>query len=357
MSSPTLKEVASAAGVSVATASYALRENHRVAQKTRERVLRIAEKLGYSPNLHAASLRKSETREHATLSCALLQFPFKDKPTINHPHLREEISIRHGFQLERFTIQKPGELESVLGKCRNRGTESILLYGPIDRLNPHYRDLDLWNSFSVLEIGGSSVGNRRSFVSVEENFFLQVFVPWAEAIRRGYQRVGFALYEHPHAILDDHIRHGAVLSCQQEAYGNRRIPPFLYRDEDRTSLLSRFDQWIKKHKLDAVVSFSNEAWWWFRMLGLQGRLGLASMHASQDLDKNPEVSGANSTWTPLTNLIFQVLREQILLRHRGLPAHPYRLALEPSWNEGITLPLRKTPVAEARNVMEFIGHS
>lgn len=54
---PTLKDVAQAAGVSLATVSYALNNRGSVGQPTREHVLKIAGELGYMPNLSAKATR------------------------------------------------------------------------------------------------------------------------------------------------------------------------------------------------------------------------------------------------------------------------------------------------------------
>ena len=57
----TLAEVAKAAGVSMMTVSNALNGKSTVAAKTRERVLRIADDLGYRANARAQSLRSGRT--------------------------------------------------------------------------------------------------------------------------------------------------------------------------------------------------------------------------------------------------------------------------------------------------------
>ncbi len=57
----TIREVASAAGVSIATVSRSLISPDRVADDTRERVLTAARDLGYSPNRAASGLRAGRT--------------------------------------------------------------------------------------------------------------------------------------------------------------------------------------------------------------------------------------------------------------------------------------------------------
>lgn len=57
----TLVELARAAGVSKTTASDALRNSGRVSERTREHVVAVANRLGYSPNPSARSLRRAST--------------------------------------------------------------------------------------------------------------------------------------------------------------------------------------------------------------------------------------------------------------------------------------------------------
>ncbi|MFD3510310.1 LacI family DNA-binding transcriptional regulator [Nocardia sp. NPDC058666] len=56
-SRPTIRDVAGAAGVSVATVSHALNDKGRLDIRTRERVRQIATELGYNPNPRARALR------------------------------------------------------------------------------------------------------------------------------------------------------------------------------------------------------------------------------------------------------------------------------------------------------------
>jgi DNA-binding LacI/PurR family transcriptional regulator len=61
---PTSRDVASAAGVSRATVSYVLNgadQKHRITSATRDRVLEVAERLGYEPNAVALALRAGRT--------------------------------------------------------------------------------------------------------------------------------------------------------------------------------------------------------------------------------------------------------------------------------------------------------
>ncbi|QPK80718.1 LacI family DNA-binding transcriptional regulator [Schaalia sp. ZJ405] len=54
---PTIKDIAQAAGVGVVTVSRALNDRPDVSQATRERILKIADSMGYRPNRHARFLK------------------------------------------------------------------------------------------------------------------------------------------------------------------------------------------------------------------------------------------------------------------------------------------------------------
>src|SRR6185437_16782616 len=58
----TVKDIAAAVGVSVATVSNALNGRPNVGRATRQRVLRIAQQLDYRPNRAAQAMRTGRTR-------------------------------------------------------------------------------------------------------------------------------------------------------------------------------------------------------------------------------------------------------------------------------------------------------
>ncbi len=73
---PTLKDVASAAGVSVSTASRALADNPAVATATRKRIQKLAAELGYRPNAQARALQSSRSNTVGVLVPSLINHYF-----------------------------------------------------------------------------------------------------------------------------------------------------------------------------------------------------------------------------------------------------------------------------------------
>ena len=80
---PTLRELAAAAGVSIATASMALSGHTAVATATREKVALLARRLGYVPNHAAQSLR---ARRQNALA---LVIPHSSAHVFSHPYFME----------------------------------------------------------------------------------------------------------------------------------------------------------------------------------------------------------------------------------------------------------------------------
>ncbi|WP_320668769.1 LacI family DNA-binding transcriptional regulator [Patulibacter defluvii] len=59
---PSIQDIADATGVSITTVSHALNGKGRVQAETRERVLRVADELGYTANVHAQRLATGRNR-------------------------------------------------------------------------------------------------------------------------------------------------------------------------------------------------------------------------------------------------------------------------------------------------------
>ncbi|MFT8425130.1 MAG: LacI family DNA-binding transcriptional regulator [Liquorilactobacillus sp.] len=57
-----IKEIAEKAGVSISTVSYALNNSNKITKETRDKILKIAEELHYTPNLAGRSLKKQKTK-------------------------------------------------------------------------------------------------------------------------------------------------------------------------------------------------------------------------------------------------------------------------------------------------------
>ena len=123
--SPTLEDVARAAGVSTATVSRCLNAPERVVAKTRERVLSVVQELGYAPNFGARALAARRTNtigaiiptmENAIFARGLQAF-------------QEELA-EHGLTLLVASSSYRPELEEQqIRTLLARGADALLLIG------------------------------------------------------------------------------------------------------------------------------------------------------------------------------------------------------------------------------------
>ena len=67
MENVTLKRIAEVLGLSISTVSRALKNHPDIAPETRKKVLELARKLDYEPNLYAVGLRTRKTKEFAVI--------------------------------------------------------------------------------------------------------------------------------------------------------------------------------------------------------------------------------------------------------------------------------------------------
>ena len=117
-----LKDVAVAAGVSIATASYALNQTGAVSTEVRRKVQRVAERLGYIPNTAAQSMRTGKTNSIG-LVLPDLKNPF-------FPELAQAVETQaraSGYSVFLIDCQGAPEVEREgVGRLVSQGVEGIV---------------------------------------------------------------------------------------------------------------------------------------------------------------------------------------------------------------------------------------
>lgn len=129
----TIHELARLSGVSVGTVSRALNGYPDVREDTRERILRIAEEIDYTPN---AAARTLVTQRSHVVGIFLETGP--DHPDIQHPFFHEVlVGLKHrlgaaGFDLLMFASEHPGNgfgARPYLKRCQHHHVNGVVLMG------------------------------------------------------------------------------------------------------------------------------------------------------------------------------------------------------------------------------------
>ena len=141
---PNIHELARLSGVSVGTVSRALNGYADVRAETRERIMRIAEELDYTP---AAAARTLVTQRSHVVGVFLETG--EGHPDLTHPFFHEvltgikEFAGPSGYDLLLFASERPGNgygPHSYLKRCRHHNVDGAVLMG-MDAEDPEVRRL------------------------------------------------------------------------------------------------------------------------------------------------------------------------------------------------------------------------
>lgn len=340
--------MADKAGVSRMTVSRALRNDRRVAVKTREKIRRIADELGYQPNPLVSALmvrlRSARNHDHVETLGFLTSHPrrrgWREIPTLRKFHLGAEARAGElGFQLEEFWLREPGMNDRRMSQIlRSRNIHGVLI-APTPEPGASF-DLD-WADFTTVAFGYTLIDPPLHRVANHHIHSMRTAL--MEVRRLGYRRIGLAM----HSSQDERVDHNwlaGFLTFQNLISPEHRVPPFLPESIDEAA----FSEWFLQHEPEVVFAGKHYIRDWLMNLGRRvpedvGFVNLDKEHATggaAGIDQNCETIGAAAV---------ELVAEQLYHNERGVPAIPKVLLIEGRWVEGNTLipspALRNPPLA------------
>lgn len=330
MSSPqkvTLADVARHAGVSSATASYALRGDGRVKILTRKKVAQAAQTLGYQPDVHASALASSRFRPPSGSGPVPIHLVVGDRVT-KAPNWFEQMRsiaavLGYGLHFERLGSQVPAQ--EIFRHLYNIGSQGILLHKVHERTDLEQVD---WSRFSVVNIG--SLALPLPVLRVRPGFFSSAFTLWNICWDHGYRRIGGAPMSHNPRIPDDVSRAGGILSAQMlKLPPELHIPPFTGDLEDQEG----FTQWLRRYEPDCVIGFSSRNRWW--LSDANYRAGYAALHISEFTES--QVAGMFERFQDAAQVALHTLDQQIRFRTQGFPEIEQEVVIPQHFQPGPTL--------------------
>ncbi len=255
---PTMRQIASAAGVSVMTVSRALRDSSLVTAAVRERIRKIADELGYRPDPQLAKLMKHLRRHHKPSYLATLAAITSVEESRETLELRKTCQSAQaraealGYRLEIYRVKEPAQFNRSLQRTLvARGIEGVLL---LQMTRPCNVDALLdWEKFSAVTASPSIVGH--SFPHAGANYFHNAQLLCSRLARLGRRRIGFVATD-TFCIRTSHA-FSAGAAWQNIESGAQPIPPLI-----ATSRLPARDavlRWFRDQRPDAVIAHSNEA--------------------------------------------------------------------------------------------------
>lgn len=336
----TLRLVAAKAGVHFTTAGMALRGDARLKPETAERIVAIAERMGYRPDPMLSALADYRHRERATFHGIigyLLPGPPVDVLRTNHgTRLSFEGATERarlmGFKVEAFDIASPRlRPERMRQMLRARNVQGLVL-APLPQ--PGTYPLDLGADFSRVAIGYSvhETSLHRVCPHQQRGMKLQL----RELAARGYRRVGLIISKNGNERTEQNFL-GAYLGLQATRPAAQRVTPLIVRDFSAGPV----ERWLRREKPDCVIAerevhrlLENLGYTFPRDLGfslLTGNIGL------------PAVSCIREPWRALGEAAIDMLLGLIRQGERGPAQTPRYLLVEGAWYPGETI--RETAAA------------
>lgn len=340
----TMQDVARVAKVHQTTVSLALRNDDRLPAKTRARIRRVAERLGYRPDplLSALNLYRSARRpahEAATMAF-LLNFRDRDELAAWHPHRlflegARKQAEQMGYRVEPFYVQpslaaEGPRIERVL---RARGIVGVII-GAFGDDNIRFQME--WSQFSIVLIESQQLGVPLHMISNNQMMITRQAVRHLHAL--GYRRIGLAVGKRGEVNLSNAFTAGyhAEVALRPDL---ARLPPLLLSGARPDDLAPALARWQKTHAFEVIASNWAQVPEGLRLAGYR----VPQEVAVASLDLNPD-HGANAGMAQNHRVVGERAAEQLAIlmktNQRGVIEPHNSTFIEGRWVEGSDVPPR-----------------
>lgn len=330
----TQREVAEACGVTTMTVSLALRHHPSIPERTRERILKEAKRLGYrrDPALQALVAHRMGLESPAYQGTVgwITAWPKRDgwKDNLIYRQYGQGLRARAeelGYRVEELWL---GDFNWDATNCSRvmeaRGIDGVALC-PI----PDGRKIGLsLESFCCVRLGYSV--HEPAIPAVAADLRAAVRIAYQKAREAGYRRIGLADGRRDLHRLQGQRTAQFYYETHQVAE-SERVPPVLL-DFGAKSDLQRY---LEEQRVEALIAVWPDCLRWIEESGLRVpadigyiQLGDYGLTGVSRVVETPELVGEQAM-----NLIDQRLRHN----QRGLVEPPLSIILEPQWVEGGTL--------------------
>lgn len=341
-STPNLRHIAKAAGVSHTTVSLALRNHPRVSAATRRRIQELAKKMGYHSNVLVSALMSHVRTQRRIVDQEVVGFltggpepdAWKRRPNLAlNYHGARERAEQIGLRLEPFWMGLGGKDAPRVAKIlRARSIRGALL-APLPV--PHAPEIALnWAECAVTTIGYSYVD--RPLHRACHHHLDSMLMTYERLRQMGYRRIGLAM------TLDDMVRVKyywlAGLLTGRERLGGEAVPTITYHEATGKP---RFLAWYRKHRPDVIVGIAWDSYYWLLEEGIRLPQDVAYAHLNLFDPLTGQVAGIKQRSWEIGAAAIDLLAHQLYHNEYGPPASPRSTLLDGEWLPGPTAPGRK----------------
>jgi LacI family transcriptional regulator len=343
-----LRDIAKAIGVSHVTVSLALRNHPRISKAMQQRVQKLAEELGYRPDpmLTALAQYRKAKSDRPVAACIGWINAWPD-PTDLRKHKEFDLywqgassaAEQCGYRLEEFRFggsYTPDRLHQILTA---RGITGLLL--PPQGTAPDWGDFP-WHEYSVVRFGRTVPEPRTHLVTSDQ--MANTRLAYATMRKHGYRRIGFVTDEQ-RAFQRGHLFLGGFLYAQREDPEEDRVPVLSVIGKASPAMGRKIAAWIEQHGVDGIYTDIPGIPRLLRQQGIRvpQDVGVAvttvlDAQADAGIDQEPEETGRVALF-----MLASLINEGV----RGIPRIFREVLVGGSWQDGSTLPVKRTQTPAA----------
>lgn len=332
-------DIAKHVGVSASTVSRVLKNDPRITDAVRKKILDAAQELGYRPDPAVSALAnyrwKSTPRDFSGTVAWITVGDSSKALREKHPEFdlywkgAYTCAKRYGYHIEEFSISKDMPLDKLEKILYARNVQGLLL-------PPETQPFDEWpqlhaGNYSIVRLS-RSVHNLESHL-VTTNQTADGLLASKKMYELGYRRIGFVGMKG-----EDRLFYPGFAWGQHNKPEAEYIPPlFLYEIplEQRAGVLA---QWIEEHKPDAILEDMSG---FYDLLTETGyRIPADIAVATQNALRNPDTAGIMQNLEEVGRVAMLMIISLIGDHDRGIPEIARQVLVKGRWVDGATLPPR-----------------
>lgn len=332
-----MQDVAAAAGVSRMAVSYALRDDPQIAAETRQRIVAMAERMGYRPDplIQRLSAHLADARRSPYVGCIgyITNEPSKDSWRRMHPYVTSYTAAvkraqQLGYRMEEFWLAEPGMTGAKLSRILvHRGIPGIIVAPIPSGTKPPSLQ---WAKFAGAALGYSMLKpSIHRAVNHQLNTAMEAV---RQLMRLGYQRIGLCVDRAQNQRVNHAWEH-ALLFHHSRIPRSRRITPCMPQQVERVEML----RWIETEKPDCLLIHNPRIRDFLQEAGYRVPQDIGLAMLDRDSLSFPQFAGMNQRHDAIGAACVDIVVAQIHRNERGLPSAPRTVMIDGIWEPGLTV--------------------
>jgi len=329
-----MKDLAKKAGVHVSTVSLALNNNPRIPEKTRERILKIAESMGYTPDpalKSLASYRKNSQIDGAKKSIAIV-FDQNNTSIFNEseylPLIQRtatEYLAKLGYNCNVLFKDRDFTGSASLNRLLNsRGIDGVL-FAAIFYENSEL-EID-YNAYSIVKIHDFPTSLPVDTIMPDHIYSIGNAIRHLTSI--GFKRPALAVNHldeaHTREAISLGFQHGQVHVAPEN-----RLEPFSFARKDRRMLQQEMEHWLLKNQPDVLLSTWNN---FAEVTKETTRKGVCPCEfvSLQQTDGTNQPGYVYNDYAKITKAALDTLIQKVEHYEKGIPEDPCLTFVKSIW--------------------------